>query len=180
MLVTSNKGKLAEWQRLFPATIKLEAADINLDEIQSLDIETIAIDKAKRAYDIIGKPVLVEDVGIHVIGLGGLPGPLIKFFELAMGNDAIYQLSKGKDTTATAVSIAAYYDGARTITGRGDIVGAVVAPRGTNGFGFDHVFQPDGQTKTFAEMTPAEKDRISHRSQAIKALVAQLPGGNQD
>ncbi|HET6924566.1 MAG TPA: non-canonical purine NTP pyrophosphatase, partial [Candidatus Saccharimonadales bacterium] len=83
--VTGNPGKLAEWQRLFPADIRLESADVDLDEIQSLDLEAIAIDKAKRAYAQLQRPVLVEDVAAGLDSLGGLPGPFVKYFEKSIG-----------------------------------------------------------------------------------------------
>jgi len=173
-IVTGNRGKLKEWQRLFPAKFKLEAADIDLDEIQSLDLEAIVIDKAKRAYDILGKPVIVEDVAAGLDKLGGLPGPFIKYFEHTLGLDALFQLAEKEDDPATVTCTVCYYDGSRALVARGDVHGSVVPARGENGFGFDSVFMPDGQGKTFAEMTPAEKDATSHRAKAIKMLVGQI------
>lgn len=173
-VVTSNPGKLKEWQRLFPADFKLEAADVDLDEIQSANLEDIAIDKAKRAYEILGKPVVVEDVSAGLDNLNGMPGPFIKYFELAMGMDALFLLAEKAGDPVTVVCTIAYYDGSTTLVARGDIHGSAVPARGNNGFGFDKVFLPDGHTKTFAEMDHEEKDSISHRSQAIKQLVIQL------
>lgn len=173
-LVTGNAGKLKEWQRLLPKDITLEAVDIDLDEIQSLDLEAIVIDKAKRAYEQVGKPVLVEDVAAGLVKLGGLPGPFIKYFEIALGQDALYQLAGKSGEPAIVTATICYYDGVTAITARGDVAGIVVAPRGNNGFGFDVCFQPEGSTKTYAEMDSDEKDSISHRSQALKVLLKQL------
>lgn len=173
-LVTGNKNKLAEWRRLLPDDIELTAADIDLEEIQSLDLEAIVIDKAKRAYEHVGSPVLVEDVSAGLVGLGGLPGPFIKYFEIQLGEDALYKLATTDNKDAVVTCMIGYYDGARAIAARGDIRGTVVSYRGDVGFGFDHVFVPEGQTETYAEMGRAAKDAISHRSQAIKEMLRQL------
>lgn len=173
-LVTGNPHKLREWQRLLPTHFVLDAADIDLPEIQSLDSTEIVRDKARRAYEVIGKPVIVEDVSAGLDKLGGLPGPFIKYFEQRLGRDALYQLSHGKSPRVTVIANVCYYDGHDFTVAEADIHGEAVQARGDNGFGFDFCFVPDGHTKTFAEMTPAEKDAISHRSQAIKQLIEKL------
>lgn len=173
-LVTGNTGKLAEWRRLFPEDIPLESADIDLEEIQSLDLEAIAIDKAKRAYEQIGSPVLVEDIAAGLNKLHGLPGPFIKFFELQLGADALFQLAGREGEAAVVSCVIAYYDGEQAVAVRADVTGIVTSKRGSHGFGFDVCFVPDGQDKTYGQMTPAEKDTISHRAKAIKLLLAHL------
>jgi inosine triphosphate pyrophosphatase len=173
-LVTGNKGKLAEWQRLVPADFQLDATDIDLPEIQSLDSREIAADKARRAYEIVGKPVVVEDLAAGLNILNGLPGPFIKFFQQELGTNALFQLA-GKESTATVSCTACYYDGTSYIFGEGIVHGTAVQARGDNGFGFDFCFVPHGQTMTYAEMTPAQKDTVSHRRLAVDDLLAQLP-----
>lgn len=174
-IVTGNLHKLKEYHRLLPADFAFEAADIDLDEIQSFDAVKIVQDKAKRAYDLIGSPVIVEDVSAGLDRLNGLPGPFIKFFEQQLGKDALYKLA-GDQTRATVRCTIGYYDGEKTIIAGGTVKGTVVPSRGENGFGFDHVFMPDGQNKTFAEMIPEEKDKLSHRSLAVADLLEQLKG----
>jgi len=173
-LVTGNPGKLNEWQRLFPADYKLAAADVDLDEIQSLDLEAIAADKVKRAYKQLGKPVLVEDVSAGLDNLGGMPGPFIKYFEKRLGLDALFKLAEKEGDPATVICTVAYYDGKNLITAQGQVNGSVCAPRGENGFGFDKVFVPGDGARSFAELSPQEKDAVSHRSLAVNALVEQL------
>jgi inosine triphosphate pyrophosphatase len=173
-LVTGNAGKLKEWQRLFPKDIKLVNQDIDLDEIQSLDLEAIITDKVRRAYEIVGDPVIVEDISAGLYELKGMPGPFIKYFEQTLGPDALFKLASKDGVPAIVTAMIAYYDGVETIVVRADVAGKVVKPRGTNGFGFDIVFMPEGSDKTYAEMTATEKDAVSHRSKALKALVAQL------
>lgn len=173
-LVTGNAGKLAEWKRLFPTEFKLRSADVDLDEIQSLDLEAIVIDKARRAYEQIGKPVIVEDISAGLDNLGSLPGPFIKFFEIQLGLDALFKLAKQEGDPATIKCAIAYYDGRKSIVAQSEVRGTVAPTRGQNGFGFDKVFVPVGQTKTYGEMTPDEKDAISHRALAVKKLIEKL------
>ncbi len=173
-IVTGSAHKLREWQRIFPDTYTLESVKLDLDEIQSLDPVAIAVDKVKRAFAALGKPVIVDDISAGLDVLEGLPGPFVKFFEEKLGNDALYQLA-GKESSCTITAIAAYYDGKNSVVGRGDIRGKVVPlTEGEGAFGFDFVFVPDGHNQTFAQMGPAEKDKISHRALAVQDLIRQL------
>jgi len=173
-LVTGNPGKLAEWQKLLPANLKIVSQAIDLVEIQSLDSEEIVTDKAKRAYDIIKGPVLVEDVSTGLDNLGDLPGPFMKYFEQKLGSEALYRLAGEEGEPVTITCTIGYYDGHAMSFAHGTITGTVVAPRGKNGFGFDPVVIPAGETRTFAEMTLAEKNQHSHRALAIKAMTEKL------
>jgi inosine triphosphate pyrophosphatase len=173
-LITGNKGKLSEWQRLLPPEFVIESLDIDLDEIQSLDAREILTDKVKRAYQAARKPVVVEDVSAGLDKLGGLPGPFIKFFLKKMGSNALYKLAGGEGERAVVVCTIAYYDGQEILIAEGKTEGTIVSARGDDGFGFDQTFMPHGDTKTYAEMTAQEKDTVSHRSKAIKMLVEEL------
>lgn len=173
-LVTGNKSKLAEWQRLMPAEFELKTADVDLPEIQSLDLEEIIRDKVRRAYEQLKSPVIVEDVSAGLDNLGGLPGPFIKFFEKRLGMDALFQLASAAGDPATVYCSVAYYDGEKLLTATGEVHGSVVPTRGEHGFGFDKNFVPAGQPRTYGEMSPAEKDSLSHRAQAVRALLPQL------
>lgn len=172
-LVTGNQHKLKEWQAMMPDTIQLESVDVDLPEIQSDDATEIVTDKAKRAYEIVGKPVVVEDVEAGLEKLNGLPGPLIKFFNAKLGKDALYKLAGKEGEKATVACTIAYYDGNETLVVRGEVNGTVVAPRG-DAFGFDIVFVPEGETQTYAEMGPEKKNKISHRSEAIRKFVEKI------
>jgi inosine triphosphate pyrophosphatase len=170
-LVTGNKGKLREWQRLLPDGFAIDNVDIDLAEIQSLNPEEIVVDKAMRAFEILKKLVLVEDVSAGLDKFGGLPGPFIKFFFKKMGEDALRTLA-GKDGERARVGCTiAFYDGETLLTVKGEVSGVVVSPRGQNGFGFDKVFLPENSKKTFGEMTDDEKDTVSHRAVAIQNFI---------
>lgn len=148
--------------------------DLDIDEIQSLDLEKIVKNKAKQAFDKIKDPVIVDDVSAGLSSLSGLPGPFIKFFNKEIGSDSLFKLSKSENEEVTISCIAAYYDGKHFILGKGTIKGKIVSPRGDNGFGFDSVVIPDGQKKTMAEMTEEEKMQVSHRGRAFRSLLEQL------
>ena len=172
-LVTGNAGKLAEWRRLLPSNVSLQHKDLDLLEIQSFDSAQIVAHKLRQAYDIVQGPVVVEDVSAGLDSLHGLPGPFVKFFEQQLGERALYILA-GKPATASASCTIGYYDGEHELIVDGTVHGSVVPGRGDGGFGFDKVFMPDGQPKTYAEMTAAEKDAVSHRHLAIDELLARL------
>lgn len=173
-LVTGNNGKLREWKRLLPADYDIDSVDVDIDEIQSNDMEVIIADKARRAYQHVKSPVAVEDIAAGLERLAGLPGPFIKFFELKLGMDALFQLAKNENEPAIVKCAMAYYDGNNLISVHSEVRGTVVSARGENGFGFDKCFVPAGQNKTYGEMTPKEKDAVSHRSLAIKKLLKAL------
>lgn len=139
-----------------------------------MDLVEIISDKAQHAYAIVGSPLIVEDVSAGLDDLNGLPGPFIKYFEENMGQDALYQLAKGRSNNTTVQCLAAYYDGATLLVGRGTVCGTVVETRADTGFGFDNVFVPNGQKLTYAEMGTEIKDNIGHRALAIRDLLHQL------
>lgn len=171
-LITGNEGKLAEFKRLLRGHLTFDHLSANLPEIQSLKIEAIVEEKLRAAFQLIRRPVVVEDVSAGIDSLGGLPGPFIKFFEHKMGRDALYQL-RG-ETAATITCTIGYYNGKTMLTATSEVHGRTVAPRGNFGFGFDHCFQPLGQDKTYAEMESDEKDRVSHRGLAVAELLRLL------
>lgn len=172
-LVTGNTHKLTEFKRLLPADYPFKHQALDLDEIQSFDPKVITADKARRAYALIKAPVVVEDVSAGLDGLNGLPGPFIKFFEIQLGESALFKLA-GTDTKATITCTIAYYDGKKMLLCQGIVGGSVVPTRQGSGYGFDSVFMPAGQSKTFSQMTPEAKDAISHRGKAVQNLLHLL------
>ncbi len=174
-LVTRNPGKLRELTVLFPPDIRLHAVDLDITEIQSMDSREIVRDKLAKAYAAVKKPVIVEDVSIELACLNGLPGPYVRAFEDRLGKSALYILTKGfSDRSVTARCTMGYHDGKITHIVDGEMHGQIVAPRGEGGFGFDSVFVANGQTQTNAELSAEEKNKLSHRSAAVKALAKLL------
>jgi len=168
--ITSSANKLAEVERILSR--KLAQASLPLEEIQALDLEPVVRHKAQHAYAHLGQPVLVEDTGLSFAAWNGLPGALIKWFLMALGTDGICRLLREEtNRVATATTLFCYYDGTDSHVFPGTVLGFVPeTPRGTHGFGWDAIFQPMGSERTFAEMTPAEKDRFSMRRLALEQL----------
>lgn len=173
-LVTGNPNKLKEWRQILPQDVEIDYIDVDLTEIQSDDPIEIITDKAKRAYETTHQPVVVEDVEAGLEKLGGLPGPFIKYFLKKMGNDALYQLAGRDGEKATISCSVAYYDGSSLFTVRGDVPGSVVSARGSDGFGFDINFIPEGESQTYAEMNEEKKNSVSHRQKAIRLFIDRL------
>lgn len=156
--VTGNQSKADYLARLLD--VPLEHHKLDLDELQLEDPEALVEHKVRQAYEIIGRPVLVEDVSLHFDALGGLPGPFVKFFvEKPDGLERMCRMLDGFGTrTAQAVCTFGYHDGERTEFFVGKLVGVIANhPRGESGFGWDKIFCPEeygGQTR--AELGEAE------------------------
>ncbi len=168
-LITGNAGKAEEVSRYLGMPI--EHTSLDLDEIQSLDLEEIVKDKAARAFEKIGEPVLVEDVSFTFHSLGKLPGPLIKWFLKELGNEGLCKLVDGKDRLCTATVCYGFHDGKEVKLFSGEMAGSVSdSPRGSNSFGWASVFIPEGYDKTYAELTNEEQAPIAMRNKALKEL----------
>lgn len=174
VFVTSRAEKAREAERLGFA---IERLDVELPEPQGLDPSEIVEQKARSAYAMLSRPVLVEDSALAIPAWGGFPGALVKWLEKSAGVPALPRmLDAFADRSATAICAIAYCDGGEIVTARGEARGSIAAaPRGSGGFGWDSVFVPEGGERTFAEMAPEEKDRVSHRRRAWDALAVRLP-----
>lgn len=165
--VTGNKNKLKEVEEILG--MKLKHQDIDLHEIQEVSVECVVEHKAKKAYELINKPVVVEDTGFCFDAFNGFPGALIKWVLKYLGRENICKMLNGFDRSAKAVCAVGYYDGKNFQLFKGEIDGKIADfPKGDSKFGFDPLFIPEGQKKTFAEMSLEEKNKISDRSQAWK------------
>lgn len=171
--ITGNQAK-AE-QLAFHLKTPLIHQKLDLVEIQSLDLEEIVRDKAKRAYDIVKSTVLVEDVSLVFPTFGKLPGPLIKWFLTEIGNKGLTQLLNGKDRTAIAQVMFGLDDGISCHIFTGSKNGSIAeAPQGELGFGWDPIFIPEGHSKTWGEMDLEEQKDTSMRRIALIKLQAFL------
>ncbi|HTQ79504.1 MAG TPA: non-canonical purine NTP pyrophosphatase [Thermoanaerobaculia bacterium] len=171
VLVTGNPGKLAEARRL--AGLDFEAVALDLPEIQSLDLLEVLAAKGEEAWRRLGRPLVVEEAGLSLAALNGFPGPLVKWMLDAVGAQGLARtaLALG-DPRATARCALLYRDARETVVAEGATHGTLVLPgRGTQGFGWDPVFQPEGESRTYGELSGAEKDGLSHRGRAWRALL---------
>lgn len=189
LVATHNQGKLAEMAALLaPFGIScVGAAELNLPE--PLETETTFVGnariKAHAAADATGLPALADDSGIEVDALNGAPGVFTAdWAETPTGRDFVMAMTRTW-TELEAVSapcprtarfrstlVLAWPDGHDEVF-EGKAEGHLVWPmRGAQGHGYDPMFQPEGHTQTFAEMDPAQKNKISHRADAFRKLVA--------
>ena len=173
VVVTSNKNKLAEINQILGTNHKVSTVDI--PEIQSLDLGEVITSKAKAAYTKIQKPVLVTDVSLEIEGLSGLPGPFVKYFLKTLGNEGTAALIKGRSSKTKVTDAVAIYDGKILKIFKGTVFGKTVPKaKGTNGFGFDFVFVPNGYNKTYSQMPTKLKNQISHRALALQKVKKYL------
>ena len=150
----------------------LEHQKVDLDEIQSLDLRKVVEDKARRAYEVVQKPVLVEDVSLSFDTLGRLPGTFIKWYIQELGNEKICRLLDGQpNRNATASICYCMYDGKAAHFFDASMNGTIADhPRGANGFGWDEIFISTGMDKTRAELDDDEQAATSMRRIAQDAL----------
>lgn len=153
------------------SAIRREAVMI---EIQSLDLEDIAKEKASSAYKSVKNSIIVEDAGLFIDVLGGFPGPYSSFVQLTIGCEGILTLLRNKSNRKAifkSALVCADMNG-KLHTFLGQITGSVAHDlSGDHGFGFDPIFIPDGHHNTYALMLDAEKNRISHRAIATRKFA---------
>jgi XTP/dITP diphosphohydrolase len=187
VLATQNEGKVVELRRILaPHGIEL----LGLKDTRPYEpgpetadsFEGNALAKAREAVLHTGLPAVADDSGLAVDALNGMPGILSARW--SGGDDranvelVLHQLADVPDERRGAGFVCAaafaFPDGREGVV-RGELRGTVIRePRGTNGFGYDPILQVEGDTRTSAELTPAEKDAISHRGQAFRALAPLL------
>jgi non-canonical purine NTP pyrophosphatase (RdgB/HAM1 family) len=174
LLVSGNPGKIAEAR--LAAGADLAAAEMDLPEIQSLDMLEILRGKAAAAWEALRRPVVVEEAGLELAALNGFPGPLVKWMLTAMGAEGIARIAAAMgDARAVARCLLLYKDGDEEIVAEGTTAGTLVLPgRGGHGFGWDPVFLPDGESRTFAELDGREKLAVSHRGKAWREMMRRL------
>jgi len=197
ILATRNAKKLAELRRILEAS----SVDVSVTDLSEYpDMPEVAetgatfnenaLLKARAVVAHTGRPAVAEDSGLCIDALNGMPGVLSARWAGRHGDDeANLRLVLGQlaDVPAgrraghfTCVAALVLPSGTEHVT-EGTVSGRITdAPRGTNGFGYDPIFVPDGYELTMAEMSPEAKDAISHRGRALRALApiiaAQLGG----
>lgn len=174
ILVTASDGKAREASAILGGEI--ERADIDLPEIQAPTIEDVAREKAREAFRRLERACVVEDSGLGFSAWGGLPGPFVKWFERTAGLEALCRSLDGfRDRRAAATCVLAFRSETEQLTAIGRVEGAIADhPRGAGGFGWDAIFVPEGETRTFAEMSAAEKNAVSHRRRAWEELKRKI------
>ncbi|KAK6506899.1 nucleoside triphosphate pyrophosphohydrolase ham1 [Arthrobotrys musiformis] len=166
--VTGNAGKLAEVQAILGQYIQIDNNGLDLEEIQGT-IEEVSSAKCKKAAEALQGPVLTEDTCLCFNALNGLPGPYIKWFMQGIGHSGLNKLLAGfEDKSAEAVCTFAFSEGpgCEPLIFQGRTQGKIVCPRGPPKFGWDPIFEYEGQT--YAEMEKEKKNSVSHRGKALQ------------
>ena len=190
VVASANRDKAAEIERILAEALPGIELRPRPDEVPDVEeTGTTLLDNARlKAVAIAtatGLPAVADDTGLEVLALRGAPGVYSARYA---GEHATYGENVAKLLGALAgvsdrracfrtVALVCWPDG-REITAEGTVEGRIAtAPRGTSGFGYDPIFQPDDPgTKTFAEMDPDAKHAVSHRGRAFRALAEALAG----
>jgi XTP/dITP diphosphohydrolase len=197
ILATRNRGKAREFGRLLRSAFLPEPLPdgVALPEETGGTFASNARLKAEVVFRALGgdRPVLADDSGLEVTALAGRPGVLSARFAGAEASDEenvgkLLAEMEGRDERAArfvcalCLALPAAGEGRRSAPRLVEVEGALqgtitLEPRGTEGFGYDPVFQPSGWEETLSEADPADKDRVSHRGAAARALLTRLQEG---
>jgi XTP/dITP diphosphohydrolase len=187
LVATRNDHKLRELRELLPG-VELDPLppEVELPPEEALSFSENALGKARAAHAATGRPAIADDSGIEAHGLGGRPG--VRSARYA-GEDASDEENLSKlldevgaqdDRRVAYVAVIALVDeGGNESVFEGRCEGTLATePRGTGGFGYDPAFIPDDtgpdDVRTMAELSPKEKNAISHRGLAARALATHL------
>jgi XTP/dITP diphosphohydrolase len=187
VLATRNDHKLRELREALPG-IEIDplAADVELPPETGETFEENALGKARAAHQATGRPAIADDSGIAAYGLAGRPGVRSARYAGETASDEenlaklLREVGAGDDRRVAYVCAIALVDedGSETVF-EGRCEGTLATdPRGSGGFGYDPAFVPDDtgpdDTRTMAELAPADKHAISHRGRAARKLAAHL------
>ena len=182
-LATQNKHKIEELSALLGSHFLIKSiSELGvIDDIPETG-KTLAENSRQKAQfiaDRFGVTCLSDDSGLEVDCLGGLPGVFSARFagepknDLANSNKLINEMSKYADRSARFVTVLTFHQSGQFRQFEGEIRGEIVlSPRGSHGFGYDPLFQPENESRTFAEMTLSEKNLIAHRARALHKFKA--------
>lgn len=172
VFVTQNQHKVETAKKLL-RRYQIEHVDFEVPEIQSLDPREIARYKLRFAFGKIQKPCFVMDTSLMLDCLNGFPGPFIKwYFEKTVGAEKTCEIAKHFNQFGCSyTSLLGYYDGEQETYFQETNNGTVPPePRGRNGFHWDVIFIPEGESRTYAEMSFEEK----HQHAVGAKLLSQL------
>ena len=187
VLASNNAGKLAEFSSLLaPLGLELrKQSELGISEAEEPHVTFVenALAKARHVAQLSGMPALADDSGVCVPALGGAPGVLSARYAGEPKSDAsnnqklIHDLSTHEDKSAYYYCVLVYLRHAQDpqpVIAEGRWDGEIIAtPRGENGFGYDPHFWIAALNKTAAELSAEEKNQLSHRGQALRALIAK-------
>lgn len=167
LFATTNQGKIEEARSILE--IPIEIAKIEVDEVQSEDVEYVAKRKVESVFEKVQQPVFVDDVSVELESWNGLPGAYVKsWLEKLTLEGILERLQFEKNRNLIVKSAIGYHDGNESRVFVGEVRGTLAYDvRGREGFGFDFSIIPEGQSLTYAEMGLEAKNRLSHRRKAL-------------
>jgi XTP/dITP diphosphohydrolase len=192
LLATRNAKKLVELRRILISSAITGVEVVGLDDVPpfpeapetAATFEENALAKARDAAAATGLAAVADDSGLEVDALNGMPGVLSARWAGRHGDDGanlrlvldqLADVPEGRRGAAFVCAAALVVPSGTQTVVRGQWRGTLsCAARGSNGFGYDPIFVPDGDQRTSAELDPAEKDAASHRGQALRALLPAL------
>ena len=189
VLATANPGKIREMQEILHdfgievTTREDLGIDIDIEETGETFLENATL-KAKAICEASGLPAIADDSGLVVDALGGAPGVYSSTFG-GVGLDPtarcehLLEKMRGMEQRGAkfVCTIVCIFPDGRVISAEGECRGAIAhMPRGAGGFGYDPVFLVNGTDRTMAELTPEEKNKISHRGVALGRFLDKLKG----
>jgi non-canonical purine NTP pyrophosphatase (RdgB/HAM1 family) len=172
IFITGNQGKLKEAREILKG-VRVVNKDIDLPEIQETDAKEVIRAKLLEARKHHRGEYIIEDTSLYLDCLNGLPGPLIKWFLEKLGKEKLFEITRiSKNFGAEAKTIIGYMNKKKEIKYfEGSVKGKISSPKGEGGFGWDQIFMPAGYKKTFGEMLPEEKNKLSMRKKALTKLA---------
>lgn len=162
--VTTNQAKVDSLSRTFePRGVAIKQVAIELPELQVIDLRQIAEYKAHFAYEQLQIPLVVQDAGFFIDAWNGFPGAFVKFALQTLGLEGMLSLVDGRERGCAFRECLTYYDGVRLCSFDATIAGSLAPePRGERQSESPtqlwKIFVPNGETKTLAEMSDAERD----------------------
>ena len=175
--ITSNRGKFQEAsQKLAGSKIAVVQKNLGYPEIQADSLEDVARFGVECLQDKVDQPFFLEDAGLFIESLHGFPGVYSSYVYHTIGLQGILSLFKEKPKTnrkACFRSVIAYKEPEQSPRFFiGECSGRITSEeRGSHGFGYDPLFIPQGDTRTFAEMPTEEKNQYSHRGRSLSQLA---------
>ena len=166
---SSNTHKFEEVKRILSKIgLEINFSKVTLEEIQSDSLGEIAKRKAIDAFSRVQKPLIIEDDGLFIDSLNGFPGPYSSYVYDTIGNKGLIRLLENNQSrNAKFVAIIAYCNGIDDVKlFESSISGKISLSIEDGGWGYDPIFIPDGETKTYANVF--DKDNLSHRSASLK------------
>ena len=188
VIATHNKGKFREIKALFDkfdfTVIAADAIGLSEPDETETSFQGNALLKARLAAQASSLPALADDSGLTVNALHGAPGIYSARWAAPDGNfyKAMQRVNDELSVTGTddlsakfICALAIAWPDGYEVCCEGEVNGQITwPPRGTKGFGYDAIFQPNGYTQSFGEMAPAKKHAMSHRANAFKQLLQQV------